>query len=185
MPIDELIKVLNITNRTNPTNYILLNDAIAKIDTENITTNKLASIWCEYEVLFMIKLYKYGLKKDTYKLIQSQDKFCNIDFVILNIKTNKKVYIELKTRAKEYEKYDTFFIGTTKIFKIKHTGLMPCLLCWDFKNLENIYFMDYKYEEIEKCNKNVMSGSWVYELNKSNMTCGWSLLLDRIHELID
>ena len=36
MPIDELIQVLNISNRTNPTNYILLNDAIAKIDTENI-----------------------------------------------------------------------------------------------------------------------------------------------------
>ena len=185
MPIDELIQVLNISNRTNPTNYILLNDAIAKIDTENITTNNLTSIWCEYEVLFMIKLYQSGFKKDTYTIKQSENKFCNIDFIVKNIKTNKKVYIELKTRAKEYEKYDTFFIGTTKIFKIKHTGLMPCLLCWDFHNLQDLYFMDYNCEKIEKCNKNVMSGSWVYELNKSNMTCGWSALLNRIHELID
>lgn len=185
MPIDELIQVLNINNRTNPTNYILLNDAIAKIDTENITTNKLTSIWCEYEVLFMIKLYQNGFKKDNYTIKQSENKFCNIDFVITNITTKKRVYVELKTRAKEYEKYENYFIGTTKVFKIKHTALMPCLLCWDFHNLEQIYFMDYDYDYIEKCNKNVMSGSWVYDIPKSNMTCGWSLLLDRIHEIID
>ena len=185
MPIDELIQVLNITNRTNPTNYILLNDAIAKIDTENITTNKLASIWCEYEVLFMIKLYQSGFKKDNYTIKQSENKFCNIDFVIRNITTNKQVYVELKTRAKEYEKYDNYFIGTTKVFKIKHTALMPCLLCWDFHNLDKLYFMDYDYDYIEKCNKNVVSGSWVYDIPKTNMTCGWSALLNRIHELLD
>jgi hypothetical protein len=185
MPIDELIQVLNITNRTNPTNYILLNDAIAKIDTENITTNKLTSVWCEYEVLFMIKLYQSGFKKENYTIKQSENKYSYIDFVIRNIKTKKRVYIELKTRSKEYEKYENYFIGTTKVYKIKHLGLTPCLFCWDFKNLNKLYFMDYDNDYIEKCNKNVMSGSWVYEIPKTKMTCGWSALLNRISELID
>lgn len=183
--MEELINLFKIQNRVAPKDYILLNEAIQKINTHNLELNsKICSINCEYEVLLMIKLYTSGFKEN-YKISQT-DKYCNVDFVILNLNTNKKLFVELKSRDKKSEHYNSYFIGVSKVNYINEKQFEPCVLSWTFgNNLDNIYFLEYDYNFLKTQTKSFVCGSDVYEIEKIKMNNGWSSFIQHIHNCID
>jgi len=103
------------------------------------------------------ELYKYGMKeelkflnllrthlKDTdIKIMRTKNQFSCVDFEIINVVSNKKIMLELKSRRINLQNIPNFFIGYNKLYNIKNEySDCKVLIVWcDF--LKHVFYKIY------------------------------------------
>ena len=105
---------------------------------------------------------------DNFKMIKSKNKYCSLDFILLNEYNLQNLFIEHKKKNIDASKYDTLFIGYDKLIKIDtfyHSS--NTLLVWECKNA--IYFTMFD-KSFLKNNTKYVNGSKCFEIDKS--ICG-------------
>jgi hypothetical protein len=128
---------------------------------------------------FAIDLWK-ELKNDyIIKLMKKQ--YCNVDIKIINKKTLRFCYIELKCRNIKFLNYDTFIMGSTKIKKMNELNLLPTIMIWKF-NEDNIYFTQYINDYLNYPIK-FINGSGIIEIKKNQTLNGFNNLINLIKNL--
>ena len=56
---------------------------------------------------------------DNIKMIKSKNKYCSLDFILLNEYNLQNLFIEHKKKNIDASKYDTLFIGYDKLINIR------------------------------------------------------------------
>jgi hypothetical protein len=138
----------------------------------------------EREDLFLLNLYEKLDNK--YNIVKATSKFCNVDFLMTNPINLKTLYIEHKYRNVE-DKYDTLYIGKTKVNNI-NLHYKNCIIVWEFNTLTNdaIYYYfeatDNMTSVYDMC---YVAGSTALKIVKKD--CGSSLdsLLDVIKQKLN
>jgi len=133
------------------------------------------NIVLDTEQEFLLKLIEL-VNDDTITIKKTLYKYCNVDYKLEDSK-KKKLYIELKSR-KNILKYDTLFIGYTKLQSIK-IKYKDCLLVWSGDDY--IFWCKYtddllKYTVVNIC------GSNCYEIPKTIMNNDINDLINFIHQ---
>jgi hypothetical protein len=86
-------------------------------------------------------------------ITKTRDKFCCCDFKVKNVKNNKKIFIELKSRTDNMTRYDTFLIGKKKLCNIsKNYKDYIVVLVW-YDEYKNLFFIRYD-DELLNCETN-------------------------------
>ncbi len=86
-------------------------------------------------------------------ITKTKDKFCCCDFKVKNVKNNKKLFIELKSRKDNLTRYDAFIIGKTKLYNIsKNYKDYIVILVW-YDEYKNLYYTCYD-DELLNCKTN-------------------------------
>jgi len=123
------------------------------------------------EAKFLMLLVS-NLGDNEYEIIKSHNKYCNIDFIIVNKFNIKTVYLEHKYRNVS-DIYDTLFIGSSKINNIIKDYSSNCIIVWEFMGGEIYYIKTIPtftstYKELMVC------GSSCLEIVKKE--CGNELI---------
>jgi len=109
---------------------------------------------------------------DNYEIIKSHNKYCNIDFIIVNKFNLKTVYLEHKYRNVS-DIYDTLFIGSSKINNIIKDYNSNCIVVWEF--VENdLYYIKTTSSFPEIYKEAIICGSSCLEIVKKE--CGNELI---------
>jgi hypothetical protein len=125
--------------------------------------------------------------KNGYRIMKADERFCNVDFCIIEEKTLKILYVEYKKRkinmkTKDYNnklKYNTFFIDKTKLNKIYENY-------YNEKNLNTIIIYDCIDDIYFSLFNKDMLNSYLdvynnrYELNKSYFNNGYDNMINFI-----
>ena len=126
------------------------------------------------EELFKIKTLNALNNNDELKnfvMIKSQNKFCSVDFTIINTYNLLSVYVEHKKKKITASKYNTFFIGFQKLIMIEaYYGQQNLFLVFDCD--DELYFCEYD-DKFLKRDKKIICGSKVIEINKSECGIGF------------
>jgi len=146
--------------------------------------NDLDDIIIDTEHTFMCNLLlKLNINHDNFKMIKSKNKYCCLDFLLVNEYNLKNLFVEHKFKSIYGEKYDTFFIGYDKLNKIEaYYSNSNTLLVWECK--DDIYFTIYNSDFL-KNNTKIVNGGKTYEINKNICGRGWDKLIECIlHHLL-
>jgi hypothetical protein len=132
------------------------------------------------EHMFLLKLIeKLG---DKYDILKSQNKYCAVDFIIINKYNLKTLYIEHKFRNTT-DKSDTLFIGKTKIENLL-TNYINSIIIWEFSN--DIYYSIEVCEELVKqSTMSYIRGCYALEIIKSQCNNSIDLLIKNIIEKLE
>ena len=126
------------------------------------------------EEVFKIKTLNALNNNDELKnfvMIKSQNKFCSVDFTIINTYNLLSVYVEHKKKKISASKYNTFFIGFQKLIMIEaYYGQQILFLVFDCE--DELYFCEYD-DKFLKRDKKIVCGSRVIEINKSECGIGF------------
>ena len=126
------------------------------------------------EEVFKIKTLNALNNNDELKnfvMIKSQNKFCSVDFTIINTYNLLSVYVEHKKKKISASKYNTFFIGFQKLIMIEaYYGQQILFLVFDCE--DELYFCEYD-DKFLKRDKKIICGSKVIEINKSECGIGF------------
>lgn len=95
------------------------------------TTKNEVSIILPTEKIFSIKLLE-ELGKD-FKIIKSKEKYCSIDFLIINKLNIKCIYLEYKKRVGQSRKYKSIIVNHSKIISIKR-NYNKCIFVFEYDN---------------------------------------------------
>jgi hypothetical protein len=129
--------------------------------------------------------------KNGYRIMKADERFCNVDFCIIEEKTLKILYVEHKKRkinmkTKDYKnklKYNTFFIDKTKLNKIYENY-------YNEKNLNTIIIFDCIDDIYFSLFNKDMLNSYLdvynnrYELNKSYFNNGYDNMINFIKDYL-
>ena len=125
-------------------------------------------------------LLRYGITKETefmhglnelinddnINIKRMEDQYASVDFIITSKTNNLKLYIELKSRTTDISKYNTFFIGRTKLCNISNIYDSDCVvLIWN-DTFKNLFYKLYTDELLNSDIKHI-NGSDVFCINKS------------------
>jgi hypothetical protein len=126
------------------------------------------------EEVFKIKTLNALNNNDELKnfvMIKSQNKYCSIDFTIINTYNLLSVYVEHKKKKITASKYSTFFIGFQKLIMIDtYYGQQKLFLVFDCE--DDLYFTEYDDKFLKREIK-MICGSKVIEINKSECGIGF------------
>ena len=130
------------------------------------TKNDLLKYGLNAECVFM-----YGLNElindDNIIIKRMDDKYASVDFIITSKINNRKLYIELKSRTQDISKYNTFFIGRTKLYNISNIYKDNCvLLIWN-DTFKNLFYKLYR-DDLLNSNIKYINGSDVFCINKDD-----------------
>lgn len=130
------------------------------------------------EFKFFIQLYEH-LDKDKYFLTKSSNKYCSIDFMIMENSTLKTLYLEHKSRLR-YEAFDTFLISKKKLDNIDK-NYSNTFLIYEFK--DGLYYCKFN-KDLLNSKENFVCGGACYELEKKHFKTGFNnLIIDIKQEL--
>jgi len=129
--------------------------------------------------------------KTGYRIMKGNEKYCNIDFCIIEEKTLKILYVEYKKRkinmsSKDYNnklKYNTFYLDKTKLNKIYENY-------YNNKNLNTIIIYDCIDDIYFSLFNKDMLNSYLdvynnrYELNKSYFNNGYDNMINFIKDYL-
>jgi len=128
-------------------------------------------------------LLKLNVANDNFKMMKSKNKYCSIDFLLVNEYNLQNIFIEHKQKKISGEKYNTFFIGYDKLNKIDtfyHNS--NTLLVWECE--DDIYFTIYNNTFLKNDTK-IINGGKAYLIDKSVCGVGWNDLIDCVlHHLL-
>lgn len=133
------------------------------------------------ESLFKIRVIE-ALGDTKYNMIKSQNKYCSVDFMLLNQANLLSVLIEHKQKNIDADKYDNFFIGYSKIVTLSTFYNKPLILVFECLNNE-LYFCEFD-DEFVKRPTSLVRGSRVILIDKSECGVGFDKLLERIKEIL-
>jgi hypothetical protein len=114
---------------------------------------------------------------DKYEIIKSQNKYCNIDFIVINRHNLKTLYIEHKFRN-VVDKYDTLFIGKTKINNILSL-YSKCVIVWEFIG-DVFYSIEVCDDMLVKYYMAYVMGSYALEISKEDCNKSIDNLIENI-----
>tara|TARA_B100000768_G_C11283661_1_gene380398 strand:+ start:6471 stop:6935 length:465 start_codon:yes stop_codon:yes gene_type:complete len=143
------------------------------------TINGIGNEWTlDTEQIFMCRTLN-ALQDDKYEMKKSLDKFCNVDFIILNKNNLLSVLVEHKRKNINANNFDTFFIGATKVAMIN--CFYPSPLIFVFECNDNIYWC-LNDSEFSKRPTKFMNGGKVIEINKNECGVGFEKLMELIKQ---
>lgn len=147
------------------------------LEKNNASNKQLIQI--DSENNFFIQLYN-EFDNTKYFLIKSHNKYCNIDFSILEFSTLKNVYLEYKDRSKKYYGYSfpTFPIDKTKLEMI-NLNYNDCFIILQFK--DDLYYTKFNKDYL-KSNVCRFGSSLVYEIPKINFKTGFDNLIKSLKD---
>jgi len=150
----------------------------------NFKSNTINGINNDYildsEQVFMVRTLN-ALQNEKYSMKKSLDKFCNVDFIIINKENLLSVLVEHKRKNIDANNYDTFFIGATKITMINCFYQSP--LIFVFECNDNIYWC-LNDSEFSKRPTKFMNGGKVIEINKNECGVGFEKLMELIKQTL-
>lgn len=140
-------------------------------------------LYVDSEFKFMIELLStLNVNNDNFKMIKSTNKYCSLDFILLNEYNLQNLFIEHKRKRIDASNYETLFIGYDKLIKIDtfyHSA--NTLLVWECDNAT--YFTMYNKDFLNNKTKFV-NGSKCFEIDKSMCGIGMEklnlLILDKL-----
>lgn len=132
------------------------------------------------ESLFKIRVIE-ALGDAKYNMIKSQNKYCSVDFMLLNQANLLSVLIEHKKKNIQASSYTNFFIGYSKIVTLNTFYNKPIVLV--FECLDELYFCEFD-ENFVKRQTQVINGSRIILIDKSECGVGFDKLLERIKEIL-
>ena len=101
-------------------------------------------------------------------MVKSTNPYCSVDFSIINTYNLTSCYVEHKRKNINSTKYDTFFIGYTKLVMIDtYYGQNTLFLVFECN--DELYFCEYDEKFLTRPTKNI-SGGKVIEISKNE--CG-------------
>jgi len=117
-----------------------------------------------------------------------------IDYILTSKLNEKKLYLELKSRSAEHERFSEFLIGSSKLKNIQKNNLVPCILIWsfnkpnkrylEFSESNNIYFIQYTTEMLKLPVKQ-LNGSGVVYIPKNDCDTSFERLIIFIKNYFD
>jgi len=140
----------------------------------------MGDIILEKEDVFLLNLYEKLNNK--FSIIKAKNKYCSVDMLLTNPINLKTLYIEHKFRN-IVDKYDTLFIGKTKVENI-NLFYKNCIIVWEFQN-GVFYYFEANDSMITTYNSSFIRGSLALEIKKED--CGKTLdsLLNVIIKKLD
>ena len=139
-----------------------------------------ASYILDSEQLFKIRIIQ-SLADTKYEMLKSQNKYCSIDFMLLNQSNLLSVLIEHKHKNIDADKYDNFFIGYSKIVTLSTFYNKPLILV--FQCLNELYFCEFD-DEFVKRPTSLVRGSRVIHIDKSECGSGFDKLIERLKQIL-
>jgi len=135
------------------------------------------------EALFKIKTLDALNNNDEMKnflMIKSQDKYCNVDFSIINTRNLRMIYVEHKRKHIKANDFSTFFIGFQKLIMIDtYYGSNKLFLCFECD--DDFYYTEYD-EKFLKRDKKIVRGGKVIEIDKSECGVGFDKFTQKLVE---
>ena len=137
---------------------------------------RLLNLGLRLEDKFII-LIKSLLTDTNITIVKTDYKFCCIDFILSN--GNKQIGIELKSRSRNLNIDDDYFIGVSKLHNIKSKyNHIKTLLVWNDK-FKNVYFTTFKDELLNSQQSYINYGD-VYRIKKDVCVYGLDELVKTI-----
>jgi len=137
---------------------------------------RLLNLGLRLEDKFII-LIKSLLTDTNITIVKTDGKFCCIDFILSN--GNKQIGIELKSRSRNLNIDDDYFIGVSKLHNIKlKYNHIKTLLVWNDK-FKNVYFTTFKDELLNSQQSYINYGD-VYRIKKDVCVYGLDELVKTI-----
>tara|TARA_R110000737_G_C14425537_1_gene458659 strand:- start:42 stop:494 length:453 start_codon:yes stop_codon:yes gene_type:complete len=141
---------------------------------------RLLNLGLRLEDKFII-LIKSLLTDTNISIVKTDNKFCCIDFILSN--GNKQIGIELKSRGRNLNMDDDYFIGVSKLHNIKlKYNHITTLLVWSDK-FKNVYFTTFKDELLNSQQSYINYGD-VYRIKKDVCVYGLDELVKTIKTLL-
>ena len=137
-----------------------------------------ASYILDSEQLFKIRIIE-SLADTKYEMLKSQHKYCCVDFMLLNQSNLLSVLIEHKRKHIDAGKYDTFFIGYSKLITLETYYNRPLFLVFECN--DSLYWCEYSGEFVNRPTK-LINGGRVIEIDKSECGVGFEKLTERLKE---
>ena len=137
-----------------------------------------ASYILDSEQLFKIRIIE-SLADTKYEMLKSQHKYCCVDFMLLNQSNLLSVLIEHKRKHIDAGKYDTFFIGYSKLITLETYYNRPLFLVFECN--DSLYWCEYSEEFVNRPTK-LINGGRVIEIDKSECGVGFEKLTERLKE---
>ena len=141
-------------------------------------TDSAVNFTLDSEELFKIQLIEM-LGDAKYTMIKSQHKYCCVDFMLLNQSNLLSVLIEHKRKHIDAGKYDTFFIGYSKLITLETYYNRPLFLVFECN--DSLYWCEYSEEFVNRPTK-LINGGRVIEIDKSECGVGLEKLTERLKE---
>jgi hypothetical protein len=161
----------------------LLSLANKRMDYNNTINEANLGLILDSEELFKIKMLD-ALNKNNelknFEMIKSMNKYCSVDFAIINKYNLLSCYVEHKCKKIKATDYNTFFIGYNKLAMIEaYYGQQTLFLV--FECLDKVYFCEYD-EKFLKRQTSIVNGGKVILIEKSECGCGFEKLTKKIVE---
>lgn len=148
-------------------------------DDEPILFNKSCLIQpytIDSEAEFLVKTVN-ALKDNKYVMIKSQDKYANIDFILLNKMNLCSVLIELKRKKINGNSYQDFFIGYNKLIALDTFYHSPIYLVFECD--DNTWWVEYDSSFLTR-DKELVRGSNVIRIRKEECGLGFNKLISQL-----
>ena len=113
------------------------------------------------EFIFYERLLKF-IGKDCY-VNKSNNRFCSIDFIIIDKHNLRTIYLEHKYRNIE-DMYNTLLIGKNKIDNIIKSKYRHSYVIWEFAN--DVFYVKKVLKEFIKYETSTYVNSEAYKVNK-------------------
>jgi hypothetical protein len=123
-------------------------------------------------------------EREDYEMTKSMDKFCNVDFIILNKRNILSVLIEHKRKNIDgsSDKYPTFYIGTTKLAMIECFYSTPLILVFECN--DDVYWVVNDAEFLKRPSK-FIRGSKCIEIRKDECGVGFKKLIKTLKDTLN
>ena len=146
-----------------------MNKNNGEIQFSNLNNDTSTLYTIDSEAEFLIKIINLLMDKK-YEMLKSQNKYANIDFILINKQNLRSVLIEHKKKSVSGADVPTFFIGYNKLIALDVWYKPPIYLV--FECIDNIYWIEYDSSFLKRETKMVRGGKLV-EINKTE--CGVGL----------
>tara|TARA_B110000285_G_C15047001_1_gene574856 strand:- start:594 stop:1043 length:450 start_codon:yes stop_codon:yes gene_type:complete len=127
------------------------------------------------------QLIKYGLNAEVEFLFALNEKFDDediiitktanqyspVDFVITNKRNDNKLFIELKSRKLDISKFNTFFIGRSKLNQISKNYKTDCVILVWMDTYKHLYYKLFS-DELLDCNIKNCNGADCFLINRAD-----------------
>jgi len=120
---------------------------------------------------------------ENYTILKSHFKYCNVDFLLVNINNLYSCYCEYKEREYKngFDKYDSYFIGKVKLENIRDY-YNECIFVWDFrKSNENDFFWikyDDNFFDKYELDYDCVNNSYRYKILNSDCQVGYDKFIE-------
>ena len=141
-------------------------------------------ILCSEEAFKVRTLLALKNDKEDYEMFKSRDKFCNVDFSVINKRNLLSVLIEHKRKNIDGsdDKYSTFYIGTTKLAMISVFYSTPLVLVFECN--DEVYWVLNDAEFLKRPSKFIRGGK-VIEINKNECGVGFDNLIKTLKDTLN